>query len=55
MSTLIMKSIMDSSGQQFNLYNIIIIIIIIIMVNFIGKIVQGIYQHHCGHSLGNVD
>ena len=29
--------------------------LIIIVVNFIGKIIQGIYQHHCGHSLGNVD
>ena len=32
-----------------------LLFIIIIMVKFIGKIIQCIYQHHCGHSLGNVD
>ena len=33
---------------------IIIIIIIIIFVDFIGKIVQCIYQYQCGQSRGNL-
>ena len=36
-------------------YSSKVIITIIIMANFISRIIQAIYQHHHGHSLGNVD
>ena len=34
---------------------VIIISIVIIMAKCISKMIQAIYQHHYGHSLGNVD